>query len=53
MCDRLELWTKIVYILFVKVIIPLAVTPMVVISYTLYFTTDMGPDAFIVLNATK
>lgn len=46
MSDRNELWTATVYVSFGKAIVPAGVVPMVVVSYTLYFTTDMGSDAF-------
>lgn len=51
--ERIELFTKIIFILFVKVLFPMGVIPMVIVSYYLYFTTDKGSDAFIVLNASK
>lgn len=51
--EKIEMLTRIVHFLFVKVLFPFTLIPFVAISYYLYYTTDKGPDAFIVLNALE
>lgn len=38
--------TKIIYFIFLKIIIPLITLPYAFASYYLYFSTDLGRDAF-------
>lgn len=49
---RLEKWSSIVILIFVKVTIPCVVTPKLATSYFLYFATDAGRDAFVLPHPT-
>lgn len=42
-----EKWTKIIRFAFINATIPLITLPFLMISYCLYFTTDLGSEAFI------
>lgn len=41
-----EKWSKIIDFALMKVCVPSAVLPKVVVSYFTYFTTDAGSEAF-------
>lgn len=44
-----EKWIKLVYVLIVKVSIQCFVIPEIFITFFIYFTTDVGNDAFVLL----
>lgn len=48
-----ELWTKVIYTFCIKIIIPLGAIPILCASYYRYYTTDLGTDAFIVVDQIK
>lgn len=43
---QIEKWTKIIDVVVVKVTSRFAIIPQIVLCYFLYFTTDLGNDAF-------
>lgn len=44
--DRIEKWSQIVHFVLVNVSIPFLILPKYLVSFYLYYTTDMGNDAF-------
>lgn len=51
--ENIEKYTRIVHTLFVKVMILCGAVPLNIVSYYRYFTTDLGPDAFLIFNYMK
>lgn len=51
--EKIEKWTRIVYILFVRITVPLSGIPLFLISYYFYFVLDLGPDSFLVFEFLK
>lgn len=41
-----EKWSSIIYVLFTKASVPIMILPLLILSYFLYFTTDLGRNAF-------
>lgn len=50
---QIETFTWILHTLFTKVSVPFGIIPMAIISYYLYFTTELGSEAFYWLNFGK
>lgn len=44
--QQIEFWSKIVYVIFVKLMLPIFMLPQFIIGFFNYFTTDLGNDAF-------
>lgn len=44
--DRVEKWSRFIHFVMLKVSIPCFVLPKYIVCFYLYFTTDMGNDAF-------
>lgn len=44
--DEIDWWTNTVFIAMVYVTLPAIFMPKCCLSYVLYFTTDLGNDAF-------
>lgn len=44
--NTIEIWTKVLHTVIVKFTVPFSAIPFIVTSYYLYFTTDLGKDAF-------
>lgn len=42
-----ERWSELLYMGLVKISIPLVTLPFLILSYFLYFTTDLGSDSFL------
>lgn len=43
---RMEKWTELIHLANVKVTLPCVVIPKFVMSFYVYYTTDVGGDAF-------
>lgn len=44
--ENIEKWTGVCYFIMAQVTIPAIVAPQFIISFYLYFTTDLGSKAF-------
>lgn len=43
--EKIEYWSQIVYVIFVKLLLPVFMLPQFSIGLFNYFTTDLGNDA--------
>lgn len=44
--ERIEIWSNLFHFLVVQVTVPLVIMPKFLISFYLYFATDLGSEAF-------
>lgn len=51
--ETIDKWTRIAHTAFVKVLILAGSIPAGVVSYYLYYTTDLGSDAFFNYNYNR
>lgn len=48
--ERIEKWSKIMYSVMMKITLPIMMVSMPMIGYVMYFTTDLGDEAFQLLS---